>query len=214
MTSLQELLDRPDVADHLRGIAAAPAKFGAYAGLRLAAPDGPEAALAQWAEGEARRYGETVEQAGAAASRLADLRAALARRGLAGFIVPMTDEYFGEYLPRRAQRLTWLTGFTGSAGTAIVLADRAAVWSDGRYTLQLRDQVDTALFSLHHISDEPPTAWAREHLKRGDKFGYDPRLHTVDGVAQLKAACDAVGALLVPVETNPLEAVWTDQPPP
>ena len=107
--------------------------------------------------------------------------------------MPLTDEYQSEYVPLRAQRLTWLTGFTGSAGLAIVLADKAAIWSDGRYTLQLAQQVDGELFERLHITDEPPTEWLKSALKLGDKLVYDPWLHTEDGVKRFAAACSAAG---------------------
>src|SRR5437660_1442058 len=93
------------------------------------------------------------------AERLARLRTELASRGLDGFIVPRADEHQGEYVPPRGQRLAWLTGFTGSAGLAIVLRDRAALFVDGRYTLQVAAQIDTRLFEIHHLIEEPPTRW-------------------------------------------------------
>ncbi len=216
MTSLQELLDRPETAAHLQGLAAAPAPFGTPQGLALAAPGAAAALtadLAAWTTRTAAGFDSAAEQPAQSATRLAELRAELAKRSLDGFVVPMTDEYFGEYLPRRARRLVWLTGFTGSAGMAIVLGDKAAVWSDGRYTLQLRDQVDASLYELHHLTDDPPFAWLEANLTRGAKLGYDPQLHTLDGVAKLKAACAKAGALLVPVKTNPIDSVWTGQPP-
>ncbi|MBY0432444.1 MAG: aminopeptidase P family N-terminal domain-containing protein, partial [Rhodospirillales bacterium] len=101
------------------------------------------------------RAEDGLEQADGAA-RLAALRAELARRGLQGFVVPHADEHQGEYVPKRAQRLTWLTGFTGSAGLAVALAKRAVVFVDGRYTLQVRTEIDTALFEIRHLVEEPP----------------------------------------------------------
>lgn len=192
-------------AELFRGRAAAPARFGQYPGL--------EPHLQTLAAVEATRLAEDIERPAATADRLAALRAELGRRGLSGFIVPLTDEYRGEYLPKRAQRLTWLTGFTGSAGLAIVLAERAAVWSDGRYTLQLRTQVDQRLFELHHLVESPPTDWLARNLRPGVRVGYDPWLHTVDGVAKLKDACAQARAELVACADNPVDAVWADQPP-
>jgi Xaa-Pro aminopeptidase len=145
--------------------------------------------------------------------RIAALRKELARRGLAGFLVPRADEHQGEYVPPRAERLAWLTGFTGSAGLAAVLAERAAIFVDGRYTLQLRDQVDTALFEPQHVTDQPPDAWIAQHLPKGGRFGYDPWLHTPEGLKRLAQAAAKAGGELVPVAGNPLDAVWTDQPP-
>ncbi|MEE8534429.1 MAG: aminopeptidase P family N-terminal domain-containing protein, partial [Kiloniellales bacterium] len=109
--------------------------------------------------------------------RLSAVRAELSRHGLAGFVVPHADAHQGEYLPRNAQRLTWLTGFTGSAGTAVVLADAAAIFVDGRYSLQVRDQVDQTLFLPCDVTEEPPTAWIGARLQSGEKLGFDPWLH-------------------------------------
>ena len=145
--------------------------------------------------------------------RIAALRKELARRGLAGFLVPRADEHQGEYVPPRAERLAWLTGFTGSAGLAVVLAERAAIFVDGRYTLQVRDQADTALFEPQHVTDQPPDAWIAKHLPKAGRLGYDPWLHTPEGVKRLALAAAKAGGELVPVESNPLDAVWPDQPP-
>jgi Xaa-Pro aminopeptidase len=206
----------PQLADHLRGIAAAPRIFGRFPGLELIAddPKTPRAILEKAVADLAARFTATLEDRSAVGKRLEALRAELARRGVAGVIVPLTDEYQSEYVPLRAQRLTWLTGFTGSAGLAIVLADKAAIWSDGRYTLQLAQQVDGELFERLHITDEPPTEWLKSALKLGDKLVYDPWLHTEDGVKRFAAACSAAGAELVPADDNPIDLVWTDQPPP
>ncbi|MFN9163336.1 MAG: aminopeptidase P family N-terminal domain-containing protein, partial [Alphaproteobacteria bacterium] len=93
------------------------------------------------------------------APRLAALRAELKRRGLDGFVVPRADEYQGEYVPPRAERLAWLTGFTGSAGAAVVLLDKAAIFTDGRYTVQTPEQVDGKAFEYRSLVDEPPPDW-------------------------------------------------------
>jgi len=148
------------------------------------------------------------------AERLSALRGELQSRGLAGFIVPRADEHQGEYVPQHAKRLAYLTNFTGSAGMAIVMPDTAAVFSDGRYTVQVRKEVDQNLFVLRHITDEPATEWLRQVAKPGDKIAYDPWLHTPDGLKALKTAVEEVGAELVAVSDNPLEAIWTDQPAP
>ncbi len=207
----------PALAAHLRGIAAAPAPFGGFPGLRLLPADSalPPERAATLVALLARNYAAAIENRAAVAGRLTALRAELARRGLAGLIIPLTDEFHGEYLPLRAQRLTWLTGFTGSAGLCIVLPERAALWSDGRYTLQLRQQVDAGLFDLLHITDQPPADWLRSALKPGHKLAYDAWLHTEDALKRFAATATAVGADLVAVQDgNPLDAVWADQPPP
>lgn len=142
------------------------------------------------------------------AERLALLRQAMAAQGLGGFIVPRADEHLGEYVPPAAERLAWLTGFTGSAGLAIVLADRAAVFTDGRYTLQLAAQVDAALYEACHIIEQPPPAWLKEHAAPGALIGYDPWLISQDG---LKRFSDA-GLEMVQAEPNPVDLAWTGRP--
>jgi Xaa-Pro aminopeptidase len=148
------------------------------------------------------------------ASRLALLREELARRGIAGFLVPRADEHQGEYVPLRAQRLSWLTGFTGSAGLAVVLPDRAAIFVDGRYTLQVRAEVDGGLYEYRHISEQPAAEWIAAHLGRGQVLGYDPWLHTSGEIERYAAAAAKAGGRLQPLDSNPLDAVWKDQPPP
>ncbi len=151
---------------------------------------------------------------GESAPRIAALRAELARRGLDGFVVPRADRYQNEYVPPCAERLAWLTGFTGSAGVAIVLADRAAIFVDGRYQVQAADEIDSAVFAIEHLIERPPTAWIEANLTAGKKLGYSPWLHTVDGAEQLARACAAAGAALVAVADNPVDAIWTARPEP
>jgi Xaa-Pro aminopeptidase len=143
-------------------------------------------------------------------SRLSALRAELARQGLDGFIVPRVDEHLGEYVPASAERLAWLTGFTGSAGIAVVLPDRAAVFTDGRYVLQLAAQTDAALWERRHVTEEPPATWLAAHAKPGARIGYDPLLIAEEGLARYTEA----GLTMVPVTRNPVDAVWADRPPP
>ena len=158
-------------------------------------------------------YDDTSDAA-TCAPRLAALRAELARRGLDGFVVPHSDQHMGEYLPAFAERLAWLTAFTGSAGAAVVLKDKAAVFVDGRYTLQVARQTDTSLFEPRDLVAEGPQGWIPGAVPKGAKLGYDPWLHTAHGVMHLRAACEKAGATLVACETNPIDAVWTDQPAP
>src|SRR5688500_8201314 len=141
------------------------------------------------------------------APRLAALRDELARRGLDGFLVPRSDEHQGEYVPKRAERLAWLTGFTGSAGLAVVLTDKAAIFVGGRYTMQVRDQTDTTLFETLDLMNDGPTNWLEANLKPGAKLGYDPWLHTQGGVERLRQSVERVGATLVP-SPNLIDAVW------
>src|ERR1700722_13137444 len=148
------------------------------------------------------------------APRLVALRAELAKRGLDGFLVPRADEHQGEYVPKRAERLAWLTAFTGSAGAAVVLKDKAAIFVDGRYTIQVREQTDTKLFEPRDLVSEGPTAWLAATATRGARIGYDPWLHTAAGVEHLRAAVTQAGAELVACERNPIDSIWTDQPGP
>jgi Xaa-Pro aminopeptidase len=150
----------------------------------------------------------------ASADRLSLLRAELVRRDLSGFVVPRADEHQGEYVPPRAQRLAWLTGFTGSAGVAVVLAGRAAIFVDGRYTLQVASEVDTGRFEVRHLVETPPPRWVGEAMAAGDRLGFDPWLHTLDQVESLRLACERAGAELVACPDNPVDAVWRDQPGP
>ena len=146
--------------------------------------------------------------------RTEQLLAELIRRGLNGFLVPLADEHQGEYIPPRAQRLAWLTGFTGSAGLAIVYDRGSAIFVDGRYTLQAQDQVDVALFQPKHLMDEPPRDWLKANLQSGDKIGFDPWLHTPDSLETLRQACSQVGAELIASDNNPIDVIWADQPAP
>lgn len=143
------------------------------------------------------------------AQKLAALRSALQKEGVGGFIIPRTDEYQGEYVPPSAERLRWLTGFTGSAGTAIVLKDRAVVMSDGRYTIQLRQQVDANLFGLADSTEISPAQWMATHAA-AMTIGYDPRLHTP---REVKAWADK-GISVKPLAENPVDSVWADRPAP
>ncbi|HEY0525843.1 MAG TPA: aminopeptidase P family N-terminal domain-containing protein, partial [Stellaceae bacterium] len=147
------------------------------------------------------------------AERLAALRAALARRGVQGFLVPRADEHQNEYVPACAQRLAWLTGFTGSAGLAAVLPERAAVFVDGRYTLQVGAEVDTSLYDIRHITNQPPGEWVAANLRPGEILGYDPWLHTAGEIERLRAAAERAGGKLQPLDSNPLDEAWAGRPP-
>jgi Xaa-Pro aminopeptidase len=150
----------------------------------------------------------------ASAQRVKALRTELARRGLTGFIVPRADRHQNEYVPASEERLAWLTGFTGSAGAAIVLMERAVLFVDGRYTLQAPEQVDTSLFTIEHLVETPPDKWIETNLTSSDRLAYDPWLHTVESAERLGKACAVVGATLVAVEPDLIDAVWLDRPAP
>lgn len=152
-------------------------------------------------------------------SRLAALRAQLQRQGLDGFIVPISDEHMSEYVGAYAQRLEWLTGFGGSAGSAVVLTDAnqtpaAAIFVDGRYTLAVRDQVDARLFAHEATPASSPAQWLSAHAPPGGRIGYDPWLHTAAWVKAAEHALAKRGASLAAVAANPIDAVWADRPAP
>ncbi|MCX5516953.1 aminopeptidase P family protein [Kaistia defluvii] len=146
--------------------------------------------------------------------RLVALRAQLARAGLQGLVIPHADEYQGEYIPAASERLAWLTGFTGSAGAAVVLVGEAAVFVDGRYTLQVRDQVDVDDFTPEDLIGHPPHQWLKGKLSKGDRIGYDPRLLTLAEARRFEAVCQGAGATFVALDENPVDAIWTDRPLP
>lgn len=146
------------------------------------------------------------------ADRLAALRAQLAEQKLDGFVVPLTDEHMSEYVGDYAKRLEWLTGFKGSAGSAVVLPAEAAIFVDGRYTLQVRAQVSADHWEYCGVPQTSIADWLRDHAPAGGRIGYDPWLHTRDWVAAAKKALSGKGADLVPVKANPIDAVWADQP--
>lgn len=147
-------------------------------------------------------------------ARLAALREELKRRGLDGFIVPISDEHMSEYVGDYAQRLAWLTGFGGSAGFAAVTLTHAAIFVDGRYTVQVREQVDGNLFEYRSVPKDTLGGWLGEVCESGAKIAYDPWLHTWAWVEALEKRVGAKGIVMVPATTNPVDAVWSDQPAP
>ncbi len=140
--------------------------------------------------------------------RLAALRAELAGAGLNGFLVPRADEHLGEYVPPSAERLAWLTGFTGSAGLAVVLLDRAAIFTDGRYILQAEAQTRPTCGSAATSPRSPPPAWIAAHVPAGARIGYDPWLISPEGLGRYREA----GLVMEPVEPNPVDRDL-DRPP-
>ncbi|AMG72758.1 aminopeptidase P family protein [Sphingopyxis granuli] len=148
------------------------------------------------------------------ADRLARLRAELKARGLDGFVVPISDEHMSEYVGAYAQRLAWLTGFGGSAGTAAVLPAKAAIFVDGRYTVQVRDQVDGTLYDYVGVPQSSVAEWLGANVGAGQRIGYDPWLHGIDWARGLAHALAAKDAELVAVDSNPVDAVWDERPAP
>ncbi|MCH8321643.1 MAG: aminopeptidase P family protein [Proteobacteria bacterium] len=144
--------------------------------------------------------------------RLEALREEMKKRNLDGFVVPLTDEHASEYVASYAQRLAWITGFTGSAGFAVVMADQAAIFVDGRYTIQVNKQVDPKLFEICGVPGTSPLKWLGKNLTGGRKIGYDPFLHTIGWVKEARTKLAIHDAELVLTRGNPIDAVWDDQP--
>ncbi|MCR4269106.1 aminopeptidase P family protein [Nitratireductor sp. ZSWI3] len=145
-------------------------------------------------------------------ARIAKLRETFDRAGLDGYLVPRADEHQGEYVAPCSERLAWLTGFTGSAGMALVLRDRALLFVDGRYTLQAAEQTDPSLFTIESLIDNPPREWMAENLSKGARIGFDPWLHTIGEVRALEKAVARSGAELVPVDGNLVDDIWHERP--
>lgn len=148
------------------------------------------------------------------ADRLQAVRGTLAADLIDGFVIPLTDEHMSEYVGSYARRLEWLTGFEGSAGWAAVMPDKAAIFTDGRYTLQVREQVDGQLFAYQDLPKVQVADWLGEHAAKGQRIGFDPWLHTRTWVKTTAARLAEAGAELVPVERNPVDRVWAGQPAP
>jgi Xaa-Pro aminopeptidase len=151
---------------------------------------------------------------GSSAERLAALRAELAHRGLDGVIVTTADQHQNEYVPACEERLAWLSGFTGSLGAAVVLKDKAALFVDGRYTLQAKEQVDGKAFSIEHLVEHPTHEWIAENLPKGAKLGFDAWRTTLDSAERLKKSVERAGGTLVALADNPIDAIWKDRPAP
>ncbi|KEG22980.1 hypothetical protein H703_00832 [Bartonella bacilliformis Ver075] len=155
---------------------------------------------------------EAITNPAYAAERISALRIQLNHFGLDGFLVPRTDEHQGEYIPLHAQRLSWLTGFTGSAGIALILKNKAIIFTDGRYTLQVRQQTDPHIFDYEDLTTCSPSQWLE---KNGQKLsiGFDPWLHTISATATLKKALEQANGKLIESKTNLIDLIWHDQPP-
>lgn len=221
LSALQALLsdagavrNSEDLEAMLRGAAAAPEE-ARDRWIDLVAPKAPEGPRREMAEA-GRAFMASLEtglsEGPVSGERLEAVRAEMRRQNLAGLVVPRTDEYQGEYIAQRAERVQWLTGFAGSAGNVILGLEKAAIFVDGRYTLQVRDQVDTALFEPRHMMDEPASDWIAETFQEGDRIGFDPWLHTQHGAGHLNIAARRAGAELVRVDVNPVDVAWTDRP--
>jgi len=155
---------------------------------------------------------KTISNPAQAAPRIARIRELMAEEGLDALLIPRADQHQGEYVAPCSERLAWATGFTGSAGAAVILADRAVLFVDGRYTVQAHEQTDPALFTIESLVDNPPREWVKTNLKKGDRLGFDPWLHTVAEVRALEKSLEKIGATAVPLARNLVDAAWEDRP--
>lgn len=200
-----------DTDNLIRGIAASAfdiASDGAADILQTLIPDVAPSELRQRIERE-RHATASVTGNRAGVQDIARFRRQLEERDLDGFLVPVADEYQGEFIPPCTQRLRWLSGFSGSAGLAIVLAEKAAIFVDGRYELQAANEVDTSLFEIHHVIRSPAAGWLSANTAESCRIGFDPWLHSPAGIDRLKRP----GIELVAVEPNLIDECWTDRPP-
>ncbi len=146
--------------------------------------------------------------------RLEAIRAKMEQHQLAVFLVPRADEHQLEYVPPSSERLAWISGFTGSAGLAVITRNGAALFVDGRYTLQARQQANHSYWEHHHLIEEPPENWIVDLISQNDRVGFDPRLHTPEGLKRIEAAVTRAGGVMYPLESNPIDEAWTDRPLP
>ena len=202
-----------EVDDLLKGVLAAPKGYAPDSWLDLIAPDDAADLRDLLRERLAEIDKESANPSPPITDRLQALRSTLSTLDLDGLVVPLTDEHRNEYIPDARQRLAWLTGFTGSAGTLVVLGDRAIVFVDGRYTVQAEQQLDPDLFERAHLIEMPPARWLGDNLTAGQRLAYDANLHVKAQVESYKKACDKAGAELVALDENPVDAIWTSQPP-
>ncbi len=203
------------VRDIIAGVVSALAGRATETWIELIAPEADDALRRQLAalKDEIAAVADPGFGPGPApADRLADLRREIERRGLNGFLVPRGDAYQSEYVPARVDRMRWLTGFTGSAGLVVVLEQRAVIFVDGRYTLQVRAQMDPDLFESLDLSDDPPAAWIAANLPEGGRLGYDPWLHTERQIQAYAEGARRAAGTPEAVADNPLDAVWRGQP--
>ena len=151
---------------------------------------------------------DEVSAPAASGDRVKALLRELKSRRLKGFLVPHSDQHQNEFLPPSEERLAWLTGFTGSAGVAIVTDKGSALFVDGRYILQAPKQVDTSIFEVLQVPEAKPSSWLKETLVRGNAVGYDPALHTIKEIERLTKTLSAAGIRLTPVPENPIDKLW------
>ena len=205
--------DEKEILDLVRGAAAAPIGFDKKAWLKMLGTElKPE--LEQQLEKLWLSFQNFSPSIAQASSKLSRTRDALVKKGFDGILVPRTDEHQSEYVSAYAQRLKWLTGFTGSAGTALLLKEKALIFVDGRYTLQAKEEVDENLFEVIQLAKISLNQWIQENLPLKTRLAYDAKLHTLSAVRSLTLACQATESSLAPITPNPIDGIWQDQPPP
>lgn len=190
-------------------LAASPQALGQFPGMALLADQSGDTLHAL--KKRQKAIVEDIESGHLTSERVQKLRQWMQIEGVDAVVIPLRDEFFGEYVPLTAQRLAWLTGFTGSNGMAVVMQDKAAFFSDGRYTLQMRQQIDQTVFECLHIIEEPPIDWLKAHLKLDSVLAYDPWLHSI---LESQAWIDALKSIEIrPLEHNPIDVIWAEKPP-
>ncbi len=205
--------DETEVIELVRGAAAAPVGFDGRAWLNMLGTRlMPE--LEQALEELRLNFHEALKSSTESTSKLSKVRDYLAKEGLGGILVPRTDEHQSEYVSAYAQRLSWLTGFTGSAGTALVMKEKALIFVDGRYTLQAREEVNEKLFEVVELAKISVNGWIQENFPPKSQLAYDPQLHTLSAVRSLSISCQSRKSFLAPVNPNPIDCIWQDQPSP
>ena len=155
---------------------------------------------------------EVTASAAHGKERVAALRGQFDGANIDAFLVPRADRYQGEYVPANEARLAWLTGFTGSAGIALILRQSAHVFVDGRYTTQVRQQVDLDVFTPQDLIKKPPSVWLRGNGGEGMRVGVDPWLHTITELRRLEEVAGKIGGSIIRLTDNPVDALWTDRP--
>lgn len=210
-------VDMVSAREILRGVLASPAAGDDDAWIPLIAPDAGDEIIDALKELNSRiqttLMDDGLSRRTTDPDRLSELRKEMKRRDLDAFIVPKADEHQGEFIARRSERLQWLTAFTGSAGTCAVMARKAAIFVDGRYTLQVKKQVSSKQFEAHHAADKSLATWLSENLTHGMRVGFDPWLITDAERKRLETVCTRAGAYLIAQPDNPVDAVWAGQPP-
>ena len=205
--------DETEIIDLVRGAAAAPAGFDGRAWLNMLSPQlNPD--LEQELEELRLSFQKSLKSCTEPQSKLSEIRGHLIKEGLDGILVPRTDEHQSEYVSAYAQRLSWLTGFTGSAGTALIMKDKALVFVDGRYTLQAREEIDEKLFEVVELAKISVNEWIQKNFPLNGRLAYDPQLHPLSAVRSLSISCQSRKSFLAPVSPNPIDRIWKDQPPP